>query len=68
MLPLLGLCGLFFGLIILQPNLSTAITICGIIIGMMFVAGLNVLYLGGIVGLGAAGIMLMILTDEGGID
>ena len=54
-MPLLGLCVLYFGLIILQPNLSTAITICGIIIGMMFVAGLNVLYLGGIVGLGAAG-------------
>lgn len=65
-LPLLGLCGLFFVLIILQPNLSTALTICGIIIGMMFVAGLNVLYLGGIVGTGAVGILLMILTDEGG--
>ena len=65
-LPLLGLCGLFFVLIILQPNLSTAITICGIIIGMMFVAGLNLIYLGGIVGLGAAGITFMILTDEDG--
>lgn len=65
-MPLLGLCILFFGLIILQPNLSTAITICGIIIGMMFVAGLNILYLGGIVGLGVVGISLMILTDEDG--
>jgi cell division protein FtsW len=65
-LPLIGLCALDFGLIILQPNLSTAITICGIIIGMMFVAGLNILYLGGIIGLGALGITYMILTDEGG--
>jgi cell division protein FtsW len=65
-LPLMGLCALFFGLIILQPNLSTAITICGIIIGMMFVAGLNILYLGGIVGAGAFGILFMILTDTEG--
>lgn len=65
-LPLMGLAGVLFGLILLQPNLSTAITICGIIVGMMFVAGLNVMYLVGIVGVGAAGILAMILTDEGG--
>lgn len=65
-LPLMGLCVLYFGMIILQPNLSTAITICGIIIGMMFVAGLNILYLVGIVGAGAAGVAYMILTDEDG--
>lgn len=65
-LPLIGLCALDFGLIILQPNLSTAVTVCGIIIGMMFVAGLNILYLAGIVGLGAMGITYMILTDEDG--
>ena len=64
--PLMALCGVFFLLIILQPNLSTAITICGIIIGMMFVAGLNIMYLVGIVGAGAVGITLMILTDEDG--
>ena len=65
-LPLLGLIGLYFGLIILQPNLSTAITVSGIIIGMMFVAGLNTVYLGGIVALGAVGITFMILTDSDG--
>lgn len=65
-LPMLMLCGVYFGLIILQPNLSTAITICGIIIGMMFVAGLHIMYLVGIVGVGAAGILFMILTDEDG--
>ncbi len=65
-LPLLGLCGLYFGLIILQPNLSTAITICGIIVGIMFVAGLNMIYLGGIMGIGTVGITFMILTDEHG--
>lgn len=65
-LPMMGLSAVYFGLVILQPNLSTAITICGIIIGIMFVAGLNILYLGGIVGAGAFGILFMILTDEGG--
>lgn len=65
-LPMMGLCAVYFGLIILQPNLSTAITICGIIIGIMFVAGLNLAYLGVIVGAGAVGIFFMILTDEGG--
>lgn len=65
-LPMLALCGIYFGLIILQPNLSTAITVCGIIVGMMFVAGLHIFYLVGTVGLGIAGITAMILTDEGG--
>jgi len=65
-LPMLFLCAVFFGLIILQPNLSTAITVCGIILGIMFVAGLNILYLLGISGLGAAGIALLIFTDEEG--
>lgn len=65
-LPLLLLCGVYFGLVILQPNLSTAITICAIIIGMMFVAGLNILYLISIGVLGAGGILAMVLTDEDG--
>lgn len=65
-LPLLGLCGVYFGLIILQPNLSTAITVCGVIVGIMFVAGLPIFYLAGTVGLGIVGITAMILTDEGG--
>jgi len=65
-LPLLLLCGIYFVLIIMQPNLSTAITICAIIIGMMFVAGLNILYLIGIGTLGAGGIAALIFTDEDG--
>lgn len=65
-LPLFGLCGVYFGLIILQPNLSTAITVCTIIVGMMFVAGLNIGYLITIGGLGTAGILGLILTDQDG--
>ncbi len=65
-LPLLLLCGLYFALIINQPNLSTAITVCAIIIGMMFVAGLNIFYLISVGILGATGIFGMILIDKEG--
>lgn len=62
-LPLFALCGIYGGLIILQPNLSTAITVCIIIIGIMFAAGLNYIYLGGLVGVGALGICTLIITN-----
>lgn len=62
-LPLFILCGVYGGLIILQPNLSTAITVCIIIIGIMFAAGLNYIYLGGLVGVGALGICTLIITN-----
>ena len=39
--PLIVLMAAVAGLIILQPNLSTAITVCGIIAGIMFIAGLE---------------------------
>lgn len=65
-IPLFGLSAAYFGLIILQPNLSTAITICAIIVGMMFVAGLNIAYLVGIGGLGVVGILGLVFTDQDG--
>lgn len=43
--PYLILAGIYFVLIILQPNLSTAITIVMIIFAMMFVAGVRVFHL-----------------------
>ncbi len=61
--PLFVLCAVYGGLIILQPNLSTAITVCIIIIGIMFAAGLNYVYLGGLVGVGALGICTLIITN-----
>jgi len=42
-------------LILLQPNMSTAITIAGIMCGMMFVAGLDWIWIGALGGLGAVG-------------
>jgi cell division protein FtsW len=65
-LPMLGLIIVFCGLIIMQPNLSTAITVGGIIVGIMFVAGLNFFYLAGVLGLGATGIFLLIISDKEG--
>ncbi len=65
-LPLFLLCGVYGGLIMKQPNMSTAITVCAIIIGIMFVAGLNWFYLFGIVGSGAAAVCALIFLDEDG--
>lgn len=64
-LPLFLLCGVFAGLILKQPNLSTAITICAIIILMMFVAGMNWGYCFGLVGTGVAGVLgLLVIAPD----
>lgn len=55
-LPMIGVMGVLAGMIMKQPNLSTAITICGIIVAMMLVAGMKWRYFWGAVGVGAAGI------------
>jgi len=65
-LPLMVLLVAYFALIILQPNLSTAITIAAIIVGIMFVAGLNLFYFAGIGVAGAFGVVALIFTDEDG--
>lgn len=65
-LPLFVLCGVYGGLIMMQPNMSTAITVIMIIVLMMFVAGLH---MGWFVGFGAAGIVgvaALIFMDDGG--
>lgn len=61
--PLFLLIGVYFGLIILQPNMSTAITVAGIIVGMMFIAGLNLFYLFAVAGLGGMGAFGLILVE-----
>ena len=60
-LPLIGVAALYGALIIMQPNLSTAITVCGIIIAMMLVAGLKWRYVLTAGGLGAAGVLSILL-------
>lgn len=64
-MPLVLLALLYAGLIIKQPNLSTALTVCGIIVGMMFVAGLQWRYIIGIIGAGVAGVLgLVFMAPE----
>lgn len=64
-LPLFLICMVYGGLILKQPNMSTAITVVAIIILMMFIAGMNWMYCGGLIGLGAAGIAAIIITNPG---
>lgn len=60
-LPMIGVMAVLAGLIIKQPNLSTAITVCGIIVAMMLVAGMKWRYFFGAAGVGFAGIMSIVL-------
>lgn len=60
-LPLLAVMAVLAGLIIKQPNLSTAITVCGIIVAMMLVAGMKWRYVFSTLGIGAAGILSILL-------
>ncbi len=59
--PYLLIIVLYVGLIILQPNLSTAVTIALIIMSMLFVTGMRWLHviLLGISGVGAVGVMIL---------
>ncbi len=62
-LPYLLIIILYSGLIILQPNLSTAVTISLIIMAMLFVAGMRWLHLFFLGGAGVGMIGLMILLE-----
>ncbi|HKM28899.1 MAG TPA: putative lipid II flippase FtsW [Anaerovoracaceae bacterium] len=64
--PLVLVAGAYGIMIIMQPNLSTAITVCGIIVGIMFLAGLQWRYLIGLGGMGAAAIWALIFIDDDG--
>lgn len=63
-LPMLGLMVLLAGPIILQPNLSTAITVCGIIAGIMFLAGLEWKWVIGVGGGGGGGLLVLALFGD----
>ena len=60
-LPLLGIIAVYGSLIVKQPNLSTAITVCGIIIAMMLVAGLKWRYVATAGGIGVVGILSIVI-------
>ena len=65
-LPLLFLAGVYGALIMKQPNMSTAMIVCVIILGMMFVAGLKWKYLISLGAMGVVGGIGLILTDDTG--
>ncbi|MEW9122304.1 MAG: stage V sporulation protein E [Thermotaleaceae bacterium] len=62
-LPNLMIIAIYFGLIILQPNLSTAMTITFIIVSMMFVAGMRWMHITTMGVLGAGLLVVMILLE-----
>ncbi len=64
-LPLLGVMAVIGFLIFKQPNLSTAITVCGIIVAMMLVAGMKWRYVLAAGGVGAAGILSILVFAKG---
>jgi len=63
--PMICLMGLLGGLIAVN-NMVTAITVITIIVGIMFIAGIRMVYLGGLLGLGVAAGILMVITDTKG--
>lgn len=66
-LPLMGIGALYFGLIYMQPNLSTAITIFMIIVTMLFVAGAKIWHLFAVAGVGVlAGLFAIFVDPDGG--
>lgn len=64
MVPFLVLIALYAGLIILQPNLSTAITVSLLIVAIIFVAGVRKTHLIGIGAVGLAAIALAVSTSD----
>ena len=65
-LPVLCVAGIYAVLILKQPNLSTAITLCIIAWGMLLIAGVNLKFLFGIIGGGLVGITVLIFSDTSG--
>ena len=63
-IPLLLVPGLFFALIMLQPNMSTAGTIILVTFVMIFVAGLNMKFVIAMFGSGIGLFLLLALTSE----
>ncbi len=65
MLPILVVAGVFAAMIIKQPNLSTAITLVGIVLVMMLVAGMRWIYIFVLTGAGVAGTLALIAFKGG---
>ncbi len=64
LVPLFLIMILYASLIIVQPNLSTAIVIGALMVGIMFVAGMHFLYVAGILGVLFAGITYILMFKQ----
>ena len=65
-LPLLALCGALFALIYKQPNLSTAITVCAIVLTLMFIAGMNLAHVAWIGAAAVSMVVVLVAANEEG--
>ncbi len=63
-MPYLLIAGVFAGLIMLQPNMSTAASLVMLTFVMLFVAGAPLFYLGGLAGAGFAAGVALIMSSE----
>lgn len=62
-IPMALLTGLYFYLIYKQPNLSTALIVCGIVISMVFFAGARFHHIALLIGAGIAGVAFLIISN-----
>ncbi|OTA41660.1 MAG: stage V sporulation protein E [Symbiobacterium thermophilum] len=63
-LPPVAVMGLLFGLIMLQPDLGTSLTLAGTGVLMLFAAGAHLAHLAGLGVVGAAGVFALARIDE----
>lgn len=63
-IPVLLVLVIYAGLIMWQPNMSTAVTVAAIIIAMMFVAGINIRHFIPIGVMGILGLLVMIFAGD----
>ena len=66
LMPVLAVAVLYFGLIMKQPNMSTAMTLCIIVGGMLMIAGAKWQHLAALIGIAFVGGVVLIFADEGG--
>lgn len=60
--PLFGLLAFTCGLVVIEPHLSGTLLICLLGLALMFIGGVRVGYILGIVGIGIVGVLFMVLV------
>lgn len=65
-MPILAVTGVYFLLIMKQPNMSTAMTLCIIVGGMLLISGAKWVHLGTLIGIGGLGAVVLVFSDTSG--